>query len=85
MTALRQTPLHATHQRLGARMVPFAGWSMPLQYTGIVAEHRTVRSAAGLFDVSHMGELDVSGRGAAAAIARLACIDVQRVAVGQAR
>ena len=66
-------------------MVPFAGWSMPLQYTGIVAEHRTVRSAAGLFDVSHMGELDVSGRGAAAAIARLACIDVERVAVGQAR
>ena len=85
MTALRQTPLHADHQRLGARMVPFAGWSMPLQYRGIVAEHRTVRSAAGLFDVSHMGELDVSGRGAAAAIARLACIDVQRVAVGQAR
>ena len=85
MTALRQTPLHAAHQRLGARMVPFAGWSMPLQYTGIVAEHRTVRSAAGLFDVSHMGELDVSGHGAAAAIARLACIDVERVAVGQAR
>ena len=82
---LRSTPLHAAHEQLGARMVPFAGWSMPVQYTGIVAEHRAVRTAAGLFDVSHMGEIDVTGPGAAACVARLACLDVGRLAVGAAR
>ena len=82
---LRRTPLHAAHERLGARMAPFAGWSMPVQYAGIVAEHRAVRTAAGLFDVSHMGELDVAGPGAAACVARLACLDVERLAVGGAR
>ena len=82
---MRRTPLHSVHQRLGARLVPFAGWEMPVQYTGIVAEHRAVRSAAGLFDVSHMGELDLRGTGAAAAVARLTCADVDRVAEGQAR
>ena len=82
---LRRTPLHAAHERLGARMVPFAGWSMPVQYAGIVAEHRAVRTAAGLFDVSHMGEIDVSGPGSAACVARLACLDVERLAVGGAR
>ncbi len=66
-------------------MAPFAGWSMPVQYAGIVAEHRAVRTAAGLFDVSHMGELDVAGPGAAACVARLACLDVERLAVGGAR
>ena len=66
-------------------MVPFAGWSMPVQYAGIVAEHRAVRTAAGLFDVSHMGEIDVSGPGSAACVARLACLDVERLAVGGAR
>ncbi len=58
---LRRTPLHDAHESLGARMVPFAGWSMPVQYTGIVQEHRTVRDAVGLFDLSHMGEVLVSG------------------------
>ncbi len=82
---LCRTPLHAAHERLGARMVPFAGWSMPVQYAGIVAEHRAVRTAAGLFDVSHMGEIDVSGPGSAACVARLACLDVERLAVGGAR
>ena len=66
-------------------MVPFAGWSMPVQYTGIIAEHRTVRSAAGLFDVCHMGELDCTGSAAAACVARLTCVAVERLAVGQAR
>ena len=84
-TALRRTPLHTAHERLGARMVPFAGWSMPVQYAGIVAEHRTVRAAAGLFDVSHMGEIDLSGSGAASCVARIACLDVDRLAVGRAR
>ena len=82
---MRRTPLHSVHQRLGARLVPFAGWEMPVQYAGIVAEHRAVRTAAGLFDVSHMGELDVCGAGAAAAVARLTCVDVDRIALGQAR
>ena len=85
MPTLRSTPLHAAHERLGARMVPFAGWSMPVQYAGIVAEHRTVRAAAGLFDVSHMGEIDVAGAGAAACVERLACLDLDRLAVGGAR
>ena len=82
---MRRTPLHSVHQRLGARLVPFAGWEMPVQYTGIVAEHRAVRCAAGLFDVSHMGELDLHGPGAAAAVARLTCADVDRIEEGQAR
>ena len=84
-TGLQRTPLHAAHERLGARMTAFAGWSMPVQYSGIIAEHRAVRSAAGLFDVSHMGELECTGAGAAACIARLTCMAVERLAVGQAR
>ena len=66
-------------------MTAFAGWSMPLQYAGIIAEHRAVRAAAGLFDVSHMGELDCTGSGAAACVARLTCAPVERLEVGQAR
>ena len=66
-------------------MTAFAGWSMPVQYSGIIAEHRAVRSAAGLFDVSHMGELECTGAGAAACVARLTCVAVERLAVGQAR
>ncbi len=58
---LRKTPLHASHLALGARMVPYAGYEMPVQYTSIIEEHRTVRSAVGLFDLSHMGELHLSG------------------------
>jgi len=63
-TTLRTTPLHAAHVALGARMMPFAGFDMPVQYAGIMEEHRAVREAAGLFDVSHMGELRVRGAGA---------------------
>ena len=58
---LRHTPLHASHLALGARMVPYAGYEMPVQYTSVIEEHRTVRSAVGLFDLSHMGELHLSG------------------------
>jgi aminomethyltransferase len=61
---LKRTPLYSLHQRLGARLVEFGGWEMPVQYTGIVAEHLAVRRAAGLFDISHMGELFFSGPGA---------------------
>ena len=60
-TPLRRTPLHDLHVELGARMVPFAGYEMPVQYASIIEEHRTVRSAVGLFDLSHMGEIEVRG------------------------
>jgi aminomethyltransferase len=63
---LQRTPLDAAHRALGARMVPFAGWEMPVQYTSIIEEHRTVRSAVGLFDLSHMGEVAVRGSEAVA-------------------
>ena len=58
---LLQTPLHDRHVALGARMVPFAGWEMPVQYEGVIQEHRAVRTDAGVFDVSHMGEFEVEG------------------------
>ena len=62
-TPLKKTPLHARHRASGARMVPFAGWEMPVEYSGIVSEHMAVRTRAGLFDVSHMGDA-VGERGA---------------------
>ena len=82
--ALKQTPLHAAHVAAGGRMVPFAGWDMPVQYTGIIEEHRAVRTRAGLFDVSHMGEVDLSGPGALPLAQRLVTNDVARLAEGQA-
>ena len=60
-TTLRRTPLYDRHVAAGARLVPFAGWEMPVQYEGVIAEHRAVRTDAGVFDVSHMGELEVEG------------------------
>ncbi|MGM9427519.1 glycine cleavage system aminomethyltransferase GcvT [Hydrogenophaga sp. MI9] len=76
-SALLQTPLNALHLELGARMVPFAGYSMPVQYpAGLMAEHHHTRSAAGLFDVSHMGQLTLSGPDAAAAFESLMPVDV---------
>ena len=60
---LRRTPLFSVHEASGARLVPFAGWEMPVQYTGIGDEHLAVREGAGCFDVSHMGEIDVRGDG----------------------
>ena len=62
--ALKRTPLYDQHKELGARLVEFAGWEMPVQYGGVIEEHRAVRERAGLFDVSHMGELPVVGEGA---------------------
>ncbi len=60
-TQLRKTALHSVHRRLGAKMVDFGGWDMPVEYSGIIREHMATRTAAGLFDVSHMGEIEVSG------------------------
>lgn len=83
---LKRTPLYDEHVRLGGKMVPFAGHSMPVQYpTGITAEHRAVREDCGLFDVSHMGEFDVRGPDALEAILRVAVNDASKIDVGQAQ
>lgn len=81
---LKRTPLYAVHRAAGARMVPFGGWEMPVQYSGILDEHRAVRTRAGLFDVSHMGEVEILGPGALALVQRLVTNDVERLAPDQA-
>lgn len=83
---LKHTPLHDEHVALGGKIVPFAGYAMPVQYpTGITAEHRAVRDAAGLFDVSHMGEFDVRGPDALALVQRISTNDASRLDIGQAQ
>lgn len=83
---LRRTPLHAVHERAGAKLVPFAGWGMPLQYEGIIAEHTAVRERAGIFDVSHMGELRIVGTASIARAQRVLSNDLARIPnVGQAQ
>jgi aminomethyltransferase len=81
-TTLQRTPLYEEHRALGAKLVEFGGWEMPVSYRGILEEHRAVRSAAGLFDVSHMGEIEVIGPHAAATCQRLTTNDVSRLANG---
>jgi aminomethyltransferase len=81
----RQTPLHSRHEQLGARLVPFADWEMPVQYAGIREEHLAVRSAAGVFDVSHMGEVESSGPEALAFLQRILSNDVAKIPVGGAQ
>ena len=80
---LRRTPLHARHVAMGARMVPFGGWDMPVQYSGIVDEHNAVRNAAGLFDISHMGEIEVKGPDALAFLQSIATQDIATISEGQ--
>ena len=82
---LRQTPLRDTHVALGARMVPFAGYEMPVQYTSIIDEHRIVRSAVGLFDLSHMGEIEVRGEDAADFLRHAVVSDPGAMEIGQAQ
>ena len=82
---LQRTPLFGTHVSLGGRMVPFGGWEMPVQYASILAEARAVRFGAGLFDVSHMGRLDIQGPGAAAFLDRILSVDVPGMRIGRAR
>jgi aminomethyltransferase len=82
--ALRKTPLHARHRASNARMVPYAGWEMPVEYSGITNEHLAVRSRAGVFDVSHMGEIEIAGKDALAAVQRISSNDASRLAIGQA-
>jgi glycine cleavage system T protein (aminomethyltransferase) len=81
---LQKTPLHAEHVAAGGRMVSFAGWDMPVQYSGVKQEHAAVREAAGLFDVSHMGEIRVEGEGATALIQRLITNNADKLVDGQA-
>src|SRR6266540_1240830 len=83
--ALLRTALHARHLAAGARMVDFGGWDMPIQYRGILAEHAAVRSAVGVFDLSHMGRLYVRGAGARDLVQWLTTNDVERLAPGRAQ
>src|SRR5690606_30133646 len=84
-SGLKETPLASVHRALGARMIEFAGWHMPVQYTGIVAEHQAVRSSAGLFDLSHMGELWITGPDALANVQFLTTNDASRLKPGMAQ
>jgi aminomethyltransferase len=83
--SLKRTPLFDRHRAAGARLVPFAGWEMPVQYEGVSAEHLAVRSDCGVFDVSHMGEIATSGLEAQALLQRLLSNDVAKIEVGGAQ
>src|SRR5689334_23459325 len=85
MQTLLRTPLYERHVALGARMVPFAGWEMPVQYEGVIPEHRAVRTDAGAFDVSHMGELVVEGAGARSFLQSVLSNDLERIGPGSAQ
>jgi aminomethyltransferase len=85
MQTLRRTPLYERHVAAGARMVPFAGWDMPVQYEGVVAEHKAVRSDCGVFDVSHMGELEIEGPRATELLQSLLSNDLGRIGDGEAQ
>jgi aminomethyltransferase len=80
---IRKTALNAVHRRLNARMVNFGGWDMPLEYSGILAEHDAVRTRAGLFDVSHMGEIEITGPGAQALVQWVSCNNAAKLIDGQ--
>jgi glycine cleavage system T protein (aminomethyltransferase) len=82
---LLRTPLYETHAALGAKLVPFAGWEMPVQYEGVIEEHRAVRADAGVFDVSHMGEIEVEGPRAHELLQGLLSNDLDRIEPGQAQ
>jgi aminomethyltransferase len=83
-TELRKTALNSVHRRMGAKMVNFGGWDMPVEYSGIIAEHMATRTAAGLFDVSHMGEIEVRGAHALDLVQHVSCNDASKLAIGQA-
>jgi aminomethyltransferase len=85
MQTLRRTPLYDRHVAAGGRMVPFAGWELPVQYEGVIAEHRAVRADAGVFDVSHMGEIEIEGPTAVEMLQGLLSNDVTRLGVGEAQ
>ncbi|HYO83017.1 MAG TPA: glycine cleavage system aminomethyltransferase GcvT [Bryobacteraceae bacterium] len=82
---LKRTPLHSVHVKAGARMVDFGGWAMPVQYSGILEEHKAVRTAVGLFDVSHMGEIEIRGPEALQLVNSVTSNDAARLKIGQAQ
>jgi glycine cleavage system T protein (aminomethyltransferase) len=82
---VRKTALNAVHRKLGAKMVEFNGWDMPVEYSGIIAEHMAVRTGVGVFDVSHMGDIRLAGRDALAAVQHISMNDASRLAIGQAQ
>src|SRR5689334_24359553 len=82
---LKKTPLHAAHVEAGARLVPFAGWEMPVQYEGVKQEHVAVRSGCGVFDVSHMGEVETVGPDATRFLQHVVSNDVEKVPLGGAQ
>ena len=82
---LKHTPLESEHRALGAKVGPFAGWSMPIEYEGALAEHRAVRDRVGLFDLTHLGKVEVTGPGALALLQGVVTNDLSRVAVGEAQ
>jgi len=84
-TELRKTALNSTHRRMGAKMVNFGGWDMPVEYSGIIQEHLATRTAAGLFDVSHMGEIEIRGPHALNLVQKVTCNDAARLAIGLAQ
>src|SRR5499427_10619462 len=84
-TPLKKTPLNARHRASGAKMVPFGGWDMPVEYSGLSNEHAAVRTRAGIFDVSHMGEIEIAGKDALAAVQRISSNDASKLQIGQAQ
>src|SRR6266581_1524064 len=82
--ALKATPLHSVHRRMGAKMVDFAGWDMPVEYSGVLQEHRAVRQSVGVFDVSHMGEIEVRGPEALKLVDYVATNAASKLKAGQA-
>src|SRR6266852_9846981 len=85
IAALKATPLNAAHRRMGAKMVDFGGWDMPVQYSGILEEHHAVRNSVGLFDVSHMGEVEIRGSDAGALVDSVTTNAVVKLKIGQAQ
>src|SRR5471032_3316207 len=84
-TPLKKTPLNARHRASGAKMVPFGGWDMPVEYSGLSNEHAAVRTLAGIFDVSHMVEIEIAGKDALAAVQKISSNDAAKLEVGQAQ
>lgn len=82
---MMQSPLHGLHETLGARFTDFGGWSMPVQYAGVLEEHRAVREGVGVFDVSHLGRFEVRGQGAAELLRSQLCNDIERIGPGRAQ
>ncbi|MDH3730956.1 MAG: hypothetical protein OES13_07535, partial [Acidimicrobiia bacterium] len=80
-----RSPLYETHAALGGRLVEFAGWDMPVQYEGVIAEHKAVRSSVGIFDVSHLGRFILEGEGATDLLLRLLCNNITHIEPGRAQ